>query len=142
MGLFGLFDDKKNQSKIVDLVDDSVRGVGKWIDNLQLTDQEKLTLTIDNAQKIIELRTRVLERTADESTVRSISRRILAWAIAGVFLFLVLLAALAAILEREWINDIVKLIDLMSQPFMIVVGFYFVAHIGNGWIEKFKKPNG
>ncbi len=130
-----LFSGEKTVEKAVNLVDDSVRGVGGWIDEQQFTEQEKA----ENRQRLMDFRLKVLSKTADESSVRSISRRILAWTIVGVFLMLVVTAAIGTVLGALWVKGVVTLINAMSSSYLAVTSFYFVSHIGNSWIEKAKK---
>jgi len=130
-----LFSSDKTVRKAVNLVDDSVRGVGNWIDELSFTEQEKAQAN----QKLLDFRLKVLDKTADESSVRSISRRILAWAIVGVFLTLIMLSAIGTILGLSWAKGVFMIAKSIYEAFLAVISFYFVSHIGNSWIEKSKK---
>jgi len=132
-----LFSSDKIVNKAVDLVDDSVRGVGNWIDEQQYTDEEKAVAY----KKLMDFRLRVLEKTADESSVRSISRRILAWSITWFFLGVLSLYILGAVISAAWASKVLAVAKLMHSPFLAVVSFYFVAHLGNGWIERAKKKD-
>jgi len=131
----GLFSSDRTIEKAVNLADDSVRGVGNWIDNMQFTEQEKSQAN----QRLLDFRLNVLEQTADESSVRSISRRILAWMITGTFLTLILLSALGAILGLAWAESVFKIAQSIYEAFLAVISFYFVSQMGNSWIEKIKK---
>jgi len=122
-------------SKAGNLIDDSVRGVGSWIDEQQFTDEEK---SVAN-QKMLNFRMDVLTKTADESTIRSISRRILAWSVTGVFLTLIMLSAAGTILGMSWAEGIFLIAQSIYTSFLAVMSFYFVSQIGNSWIEKAKK---
>lgn len=133
--MFGLFSSSKTVDKAVDLIDDSVRGVGNWIDEREFTVEERSVAQ----QKMLEFKLSVLERTSTESSARSISRRILAWSVTYVFLGLLLLATLGFILKASWAAQVLSVAKLLNNAFWTIIGFYFVAHIGNGWIEKMKK---
>ncbi len=129
--LTGIF----SSEKVVDLVDDSVRGVGTWINDMNFTEQEQSKAN----QQLLSFRLNVLEKTADESTARSISRRILAWAVAGTFLTLILISAIGAILGMAWAQSVFLIAKSIYSSFLAVMSFYFVGNIGNSWIEKSKK---
>lgn len=133
--MFGLFSSSKTVNTAVELIDASVRGVGNWIDERDFTDEERS----EAEQKMLEFRLNVLERTSSESSARSISRRILAWSVTYVFLGLLLLATLGFILKATWATQVLSVAKLLNNAFWTIIGFYFVAHIGNGWIEKMKK---
>jgi hypothetical protein len=133
--MFGLFSSAKTVDKAVDLIDSTVRGVGTWIDERDFTAEERS----EAQQKMLEFKLTVLERTSTESSARSISRRILAWSVTYVFLGLLLLATLGFILKATWAAQVLSVAKLLNNAFWTIIGFYFVAHIGNGWIEKMKK---
>jgi hypothetical protein len=69
-----------------DKVFEAAKGIGNWIDEQQFSDQEKS----EAKMKLVEQYSAYLAMTADESTERSITRRVMALFIIRVeFLFLV-----------------------------------------------------
>jgi len=133
--LSGLFSSPKIINKAVDLADTGIRETGTWLNDLNFTEQEKSKAN----QKMLDFRLSVLEKTADESTARSISRRILAWAVTGTFLTLILLSAIGMILGMAWAQGVFLIAKSIYSSFLAVMSFYFVGNIGNSWIDKSKK---
>lgn len=130
-----IFSSEKTVDKAVNLVDDSIRGIGNWIDGQQFTEQERSEAT----QKVLDFRLKVLEKTNDESSARSISRRILAWLVCGTFIFLLLLSVVVYPINKDWSTFAFSVAGVLAQGNALVLGFYFVGQIGNSWIEKAKK---
>ncbi len=72
-----IFSSKKIVNSAVDLIDTTVRSTGTWINDLKLTDEEKVKYQI----KILDKHIQFVEASFQESLPRAISRRILAWGI-------------------------------------------------------------
>lgn len=109
------------------LVDDSVRGIGRWIDEQQLTDEERLQYR----QKQMELYAQFMAKALDESGPRTLTRRILAFAVMGVYLVMVAAGALAYFLDPKFADWLLEWLDA-SQFWLIafsVASFYFGAHL-------------
>lgn len=70
-------------SKVVDTVADTVKGGLELTDKAFFTDQEKAEA---NA-KMLDTWIKIQEATASENSIRSITRRVLAWMIMGFFVF-------------------------------------------------------
>ena len=76
--------------KSIDLVGDTVRGVGTWIDERKFTEEEKAKVNLELAAKYANF----VGTTMDENTERSKTRRSLAlWVIRLEAFFLVMSAA-------------------------------------------------
>lgn len=133
--LSGLFTTSRTADKTVDLVGDTVRGVGTWVDELNFTEEEKIKSNI----KLLDFRLKALSQTQDESSIRSISRRFLAWSVTFTFLLLLLLSTVGEILGMVWAENVLNISKLLVNPFWTIIAFYFVGHIGNSWIEKNNK---
>lgn len=77
--------------KSIDLVGDTVRGVGTWIDERKFTDEEKAKVNMELAIKYASF----VDTTMQENTQRSKTRRSLAlWIIRLEAFFLIMSAAL------------------------------------------------
>lgn len=103
----------------------AVDGVVNGIDAMIFTDEERSQANM----KALELKIEFARATAG----MSISRRIIVVVVAGAWLFLVLLlAALGLWLgkEAEGVKYLFELLrDVVNEPFMIIVGFYFLAQV-------------
>lgn len=94
----------------------------KGIDALVYTDEEKAGAR----QKLLDQWIELQKHLGQETTVRSITRRVIAFASTGAYILLILVAAIA----YPWWTDYAKfLIDLAEGKFgwivLTVVGFYF-----------------
>ena len=99
-----------------------VEGVSSGIDMMFYTDEEKAIAS----QKVLDFKIEHAKHTQNQS----IARRVIAFSITGLWAFLNLLAvALYFISESasKFIFEVLK--ENINTPFMIVVGFYFAAHV-------------
>jgi hypothetical protein len=121
-----LFGGKAAAEETVKLAADSIRGIGTWIDERNLTDEEKIKYTAQAAQMHLEL----VKATASENSVRSVTRRYLAWAIVGTCLLAFMLSVGLTLAGRE-VQSIIDLANAfgLSWAFSGVVIFYFGASI-------------
>ena len=103
----------------------AVNGVVNGIDAMFFTDEEKSAANM----KALELKIEFARATAG----MSISRRIIVVMVAGAWLFLVLLLALLGVwlgADSPSVKHLMALlIDVVMQPFSIIVGFYFLAQV-------------
>lgn len=120
--------------KVVDTVADTVKSGMGMLDNAFYTDQEKAV----DAGKIMETWLKIQGATASENSIRSITRRILAWLIMGVFLFLVVSACVIWRFSPEWAMYIKSIIvDVQIGYLAMIVGFfYFGAYSVGQYMKK------
>lgn len=125
MGLASfLFGGSKAADKAMDLASSSIKGVGNWIDNRTFTDQEKSVANAD----AVKLHLKLVELTANENSTRSITRRIMAWAVVGVILALGIISVGFALAGQ---GEAVKSVLLVAEAFKLgwaftaVIVFYF-----------------
>jgi len=128
MGWFGaLFSSGEIVKRGAVLVDDAIRGIGRWIDEQQLTDEEKLRAR----EKQLELYGKFLERALEESGPRTITRRLIALAVMSVYLLLVVAGSLTYWLDPDWARWLLEWLD-ETQFWLIsfsIVSFYFGTHL-------------
>jgi hypothetical protein len=120
--------------KIVDTVADTVKsGVG-MLDNAFYTDQEKAA----DGQKIMELWLKIQETTAGENSIRSVTRRILAWTIMGAYVVIVLGACIVWKFDSAWATYILSLLTDTNLSYLaLIVGFfYFGSYAVGQYIKK------
>ena len=101
-------------------------GVYNGIDNLFFTEEEKSVAS----QKVLDFKIKYAEVTQSQS----VARRIIAFGVT----FMWCLVGIVALMAKAWGSDsfaeyaILFLKDVVMQPFMIIVGFYFLAHVVKG----------
>lgn len=99
------------------------------LDALFLTDEEELQYDAAARNTVLEFKVRYAEATQGQS----ISRRVLVIAVASLWTLLILLMIIAGFIDRTegsfalYVGKI--LIDVVNGPFMIILGFYFLAHV-------------
>ena len=123
--------------KIVSTVAETVKsGVG-MLDNAFYTDQEKAA----DAGKVMDTWLKIQNAIASENSIRSITRRILAWAIMGTFLFLVISACVIYPFDSTWALYIKNTIQETQLCWLTVaVGVFYFGTYGIGqYLQKDKK---
>lgn len=123
--MFGwLFGGSKTAEKSLDIVDTSIKGIGSWIDNKDFTPEEKAKMHAEAVKTHLKL----VEATSQENSVRSVTRRYLAWGITFFILIWSSIGIAFAIAGRyqtvEWIISVVNAFHL-GMSFLAVIGFYF-----------------
>ncbi len=115
-------------SKAAEFAMDSAKGIGNWIDEQQLTDQESAEFKLKTGQMMLE----AVKATQNENSVRSVTRRYLAWAIT---LYMAVWASVAMICVMLGMNNMVLDMLMVIQKFYFgeafagVIGFYFLASL-------------
>ena len=110
-------------SKAVSMVSDTVKSGMSMLDNAFYTKQEQAA----DAGKIMSTGLAIQTAIAQENSIRSITRRLLAWSVMGLFLLLILMACIVWKFDPAWatyIKDIIVETRLMYLA-MIVGFFYF-----------------
>jgi len=125
----GLFATILGTPKAVEVVADTVKSGMGMLDNAFYTDQEKAV----EAGKVMQTWLAIQKATAGENSVRSITRRILAWLVTGTFLFLVLFACLAYKFDSSWATFILATITKSQLMYLaMIVGFFYFGSYGIG----------
>jgi hypothetical protein len=119
MGWFSFLTGQSSTAEKV--VDGAISG----IDAMFFTQEEK---SVAN-QKILDWKLKY----ASASQGMSISRRVITFTIAGAWLALVLLTVAVGLLlggDHAKVTFLMNiLVEVVMQPFSIIVGFYFLAHV-------------
>lgn len=122
--LTGLFGGGDTANKAIDSATTVLSGIGGWIDNKDFTPQEKSIALAKAADNHLEL----VKAINNENSVRSITRRIMAWGIVG---FNILWASVAMIFiiigKAEIVKDMVKVVEAFNLgiAFVAVITLYF-----------------
>ena len=121
MGIWGWITGAQQVDKAMDIAKDATSGIIAGIDAAFFTDEEKSRAAL----LITEAGIRMVEATQGESTVRSVTRRVLAWMIMGTFLFLVLFAALIWKVDTAWALHVLECVKALGSLALAVGIFYF-----------------
>lgn len=107
---------------------EAAKGIGNWIDEQTYTDEEKSIAHANNTKTLIS----AVIATQEENSTRSVTRRVLAWAIMGTFLgTFILCVGLTLAKKKELVMEIRLLVDAFSiGDLALAVGsFYFLASL-------------
>lgn len=119
MGFFSfLTGGSKTAEKVID-------GVSSGIDMAFFTDEEKSIAS----RAVLDWKLEYAKATAGQS----ISRRVIAFIVSGLWAFLIIISVVAGLINGKdsesvkFLFEIMK--DIVNPPFMIILGFYFLAHV-------------
>ena len=137
MGFWGLF---SKSDKAVDTGLDLIKRAADGIDALFYTAEEKAGDAMERAKLKMDyakLNHEFVKSTLNESSTRSYTRRVMAWSVTGLGMFLTLYSILAytigAIWEKEAFKDVaMHSLALLKVWWPIIAGiglFYFGVHI-------------
>lgn len=112
----GIFGKGDNISKGLDMVD-------KGLDALVFTAEEK---SVAN-QTILDWKLKWISATG----AQSVARRVIAYVIVALWAFMVILGVGLTLLNMTEQGKFVfkVLSDILNYPFMLIIGFYFAAHM-------------
>jgi len=116
MGWFSwLTGESKTAEKVVD-------GVSSGLDMMFYTDEEKAIA----AHKVLDFKIEYAKHTQNQS----VARRVIAFIVSGIWGLLNIVAVALYFISEPASDFIFKVINQnINTPFMIIVGFYFAAHI-------------
>jgi hypothetical protein len=120
----------KLASNVADLIPTAANG----IDKLFYTDQEKA----EAGKEAFELWLKLQESTANESSVRGITRRILAFMFCGAFITSFMFVLVALPLNPQYAKEVVSTVDTFGLPWIVgtVVVFYFGPYMVGRMFNK------
>jgi len=115
--------------KVIDTVAETVKsGVG-MLDNAFYTEQEKAA----NNAKMMDLWLEIQKTTASENSIRSITRRYLAWVVMGTYVLIVLMACIVWKLDPAWAEYILSLLTKTNLSYLaLIVGFFYFGSYAIG----------
>lgn len=118
-----------NSKSVEKVVDAGINGV----DALFYTEEEKA----QHRMKMQELYHKYVEIAASESTVQSISRRMICLPVVYVWLALIMLnCGLTVFMPELDVSSIDKAIGYMNTPALAAIGFYVGRHLAAEWGRK------
>lgn len=153
----GLFDFFKTSDKAVNTGLDLVKRGADGIDAIFYTDEEKAATAIDRTKLKLKAGEQVIEfvkMTNNENSTRSVTRRLIAWAVIGLNIFLTLyyvfISTLAVIWTSRneqlvWLADrIIEALKYWGTATATIVVFYFgyyaVSNVVGKWREGGTPP--
>ena len=111
-------------SKTLDIVGDSVRGIGGFIDEQKFTPEER-SIALGKA---VDAHLELVKATTNENSTRSVTRRWLAWGITAYILSWGSVAMVFAIFGKpDIVNSMIAVMNSLhvGMSFLALVGFYF-----------------
>lgn len=120
----GLFGGGDKAGKAVDFATTAITGIGNWIDEKDFTPEERSKALAEAVKAHLEL----VKATANENSLRSVTRRWLAWGV-GIFdAFWISVAMIFAIFgEQATVDRMVEVANTfyIGMITLAVFGFYF-----------------
>lgn len=110
-----------SSSKAVDTASNLIGGVVDGIDAVILTEEEKIKFDLKRA----ELWLKVQETITGESSIRSITRRVLAVSFISVYLTLIIASAIVWQFSPEQSKHIFETAQTLNTPIITIIIFYF-----------------
>lgn len=126
--LRGIFSTPKVVDTALDVITKGVDGIGKWF----FTEQEKAEFAL----KASNLWLKIQEATANENSIRSITRRVLAVSIMSTFLLFLIMAGVAWPFMAEWSVFLLSLAKSLGNLVLAVAVFYFGPYAIGKYIKK------
>ena len=122
-----LFGGSGATTKATDFAQTAAKGIGNWIDEQKFTDQESAEMRLKAGDMMLDM----VKATHDENSVRSVTRRVLAWAIMGTFLLLILMSVILYRIDVEYAKFVFDVATKSDLGWLAagVGGFYFLAHV-------------
>jgi len=106
-----------------DTVEKGLDMAGKGLDAMFFTDEEK---SVAN-QTILDWKLKWISATG----AQSVARRVIAYMIVALWSFMVVLGVglelMNATTKSEYVFNVLK--NIVNYPFMLIIGFYFAAHM-------------
>lgn len=130
MGIWGWITGAQQVDKAMDIAKEASSGIIAGIDAAWFTPEEKSRAALEITQASIEM----VKLTQGESTVRSITRRVLAWMIMGTFLLLLVFGTLIYKFDPAWSAYCLasaKALTFLATPVGIFYfGYYGIKQLG------------
>lgn len=123
--LASIFGSGKNTEKIVD-------GAVRGLDALVFTNEEKAEYRAKGAEWFL----KYLEATQPQN----LARRLIAIIIVSLWSLVVIAGCIAWPFNKTYAEFIFQvLVDVVMNPFMLVMGFYFAAHVVRSFVQGKKE---
>ena len=112
------FSSKKNVERVVGAATYGFEKVVDGFDHIEFAPEEQAAYVLERVKLAIK-----------DTDVRAVSRRIIAWGVVGICIFLTLLIVLCIMARWETRQDeLTVLLNFWSTPLSVVLGFYFLYY--------------
>ena len=113
-----------------------VSGIANGIDALHFSSEEKAQLIIDVSKTVVDY----AKQTINESSIRSMTRRMIALEFTTIFLALIVFAAIMWRWDISWAAHVFNCALVLKNPIIAIILFYFGSY-GLGYLldKKNKK---
>ena len=135
MGFWAWFTGAQTADKALDVGNNLINKVAGGLDQLYFGDEEKAELGLE----AMRLHFAFIKSTQEESSIRSVTRRIVAWGIMGTFLMLILFCAGIWKFSPEWAKWVFELAKQMYELVLLVGFFYFGYFSVSSIVKKLKE---
>ena len=133
--MIGLLKGLFSTPKAVDTASNVVNGAVKGIDALFFTKEEKAHFSQQTMETWLKMQT----VTANENSIRSITRRKLAVGFCQVFLFFLIVGGVLYLYRPDWGLHFLGLAKQLSPSTLLILGFYFGYYAVSNIVSKVKK---
>lgn len=135
MGIWAWLTGAQTADKAMDSANNLIDHAASGLDKLFFTEQEKAQVSLETAR----LHLKLIESTMNESSIRSITRRVLAWMIMGGFLFLIISCAAVYKFDSDWAKFIFQCAGQIYELVLMVGFFYFGYYAVSSVVKKVKE---
>ena len=135
MGFWTWFTGAKTAEKALDTVDNLTNKIAGGLDQLFFTDQERAQISVET----MKLHLALIQTTQTESSIRSVTRRMVAWGIMGTFMVLIIFSAFVWRWNQEWAKWILAIIGQFYELVLMVGFFYFGYYAVSSIVKKAKE---
>jgi len=135
MGFWTWFTGAKTAEKALDTVDNLTNKVAGGLDQLFFTDQEKAEISVETMRMHLAL----IQATQTESSIRSITRRMVAWGIMGTFMWLIIFSGIIWHWDQGWAKYLLELAKQIYELVLMVGFFYFGYFAVSSVVKKVKE---
>lgn len=126
----GWFD---KSDKLIAIGEKVTGGIMTGIDKAWFTDQEKAQISVD----VIKMHSEFVSNTLAESSIRSITRRGVAFGIIGLFSISFIVCLVLAIMGSIKLDNALRVVTAFDMPMLalMVAGFFFGSHLVRGAVK-------
>jgi sterol desaturase/sphingolipid hydroxylase (fatty acid hydroxylase superfamily) len=135
MGFWAWFTGAKTAEKALGTVDNLTNKIAGGLDQLFFTDQERAQISVET----MKLHLALVQTTQTESSIRSVTRRIVAWGIMGTFMLLIIFSAFIWKWNPEWAKWTLAIVAQFYELVLMVGFFYFGYYAVSSVVKKAKE---
>ena len=112
-----------------------VSGIANGLDALHFSKEERAGVVIEISKTVVDY----AKQTINESSIRSMTRRVLALIFCGSFLYLLLFSAMVWRWNTEWAVHTFNCTKQLVNPVIAIIIFFFGSYGVGYFLDKKKK---